>query len=44
VVTVLLIIGITLVIFLATRIRRSIRNRQERRRRRHEGLPPPDPP
>ena len=44
VVTVLLIIGITLVIFLATRIRRSIRNRQERRRRRHEGLPPPSPP
>lgn len=43
VVTVLLVIGIALVIFLATRIRRSIRNRQERRRRKHEGLPPQPP-
>jgi hypothetical protein len=40
-VTVLLVIGITLVIFLAKRIRRAIRNRRERRRRKREGLPEP---
>jgi hypothetical protein len=38
----LLVVGITIVILLAKRIRRSIRNRRERRRRRREGLPPPD--
>jgi hypothetical protein len=40
----LLAVGITVVVLLATRIRRSVRNRRERRRRRREGLPPADPP
>ncbi|MBA2381609.1 MAG: DUF4126 domain-containing protein [Chloroflexi bacterium] len=44
VVSVLLFAGITVVILLAKRIRRSVRNRRERRRRKREGLPPPDPP
>lgn len=41
VVGVLLALGIAIVILLAKRIRRSIRNRRERRRRIREGLPPP---
>jgi hypothetical protein len=44
IVTVLLVTGIALVVLLASRIRRAIRNRRERYRRRREGLPPPDPP
>lgn len=43
IVGVLLAIGITLVVFFASRIRRAIRNRRERRRMRHEGVPPKEP-
>jgi hypothetical protein len=43
IVSVLLAVGITLVVFLASRIRRAVRNRRERLRRRRQREPPAQP-